>query len=85
VPSKPVSKTSEKKEFASNLHQGYLRHLFVTISDIFKGIKDPRVALNHFHEDVLILNSKKEARAFFMRTISSELALAVGLRLIDKI
>jgi hypothetical protein len=85
VPSKPGSKTSEKKEFASNLHQGYLRHLFVTIPDTFKGLKKPKVALNHFHEDVLILNSKREAGAFFLRTISSKLALAIGLTLIDKV
>jgi hypothetical protein len=85
VPSKPGSKTSEKKEFANDLHQGYMCHLFVTIPDTFQGLKDPKVALNHFHEDILILNGKQKAEAFLTRTISSELVLAIGLTLIDKI
>jgi hypothetical protein len=85
VPSKSGTKTSEKKKIANDLYQGYLRHLFVTIPDNFKNLEHHFVALNHVHEDVLILNGKQEAGAFFMRTISSEFASAIGLTLIDKV
>jgi hypothetical protein len=45
----------------------------------------PKVARTHFHEDVLILNSQQPEGSNFIKTISSELALAIGLTIIDKI
>jgi hypothetical protein len=62
-----------------------MRNVFTVKNDKVEGMSRPKVARTHFHEDVLILNSQQSEGSNFIKTISLELALAIGLTAIDKI
>ena len=71
--------------FDSGLRKGYLRHVFSGCLDPATKLSQPVIALSHFSEDLLLLNSKHAHGPFFIKAISSELGKSIGLTGADQI
>ena len=71
--------------FDSGLRKGYLRHVFSGCLDPATKLSQPVIALSHFSEDLLLLNSKHLHGPFFIKAISSELGKSIGLTGADQI
>ena len=77
--------TAKNVVFDSGLRKGYLRHVFSGCLDPATKLSQPIIALSHFSEDLLLLNSKHAHGPYFIKTISFELGKRIGLTGADQI
>ena len=80
-----MNETSKNFIFDTGLRNGYRRHLFVGYYDQVQKLSQPCIALCHFSEELLLLNSKHLHGPYFLKTISPELGVKIGLSRIDRI
>ena len=84
-PREPSSENAKNFKFDSGLRKGYIRHLFTGYLDLVEKLSQPSIALSHFSEELLVLNSKHLHGPYFIKRISSELGRKIGLSAVDRI